>query len=130
MTAHEIPLINIGPFLDPISTQTERNDVIAQVRDACKVYGFFQLEGHGIPLTLQSKMLDCAKLFFDLPLEEKRKVGMEHAMGMSNRGYEVIGGQKLQSDALPDLQEVLNPCCIPSVSTYLANIDAGNIYWC
>ena len=106
MAVQEIPLINIRPFLDPSSTQTERSSVISQVRDACKVYGFFQLEGHGIPVGLQSKMLDCAKLFFDLPLEEKKKVGMEHAMGMSNRGYEVIGGQKLQSDALPDLKEV------------------------
>lgn len=108
MTINEIPLVNIGPFLDPSSTEAERNAVIEQVRDACQVYGFFQLEGHGIPQELQFKMLDCARVFFDLPLEEKKKVGMEHAMGRSNRGYEVIGGQKLQSDALPDMKEVNN----------------------
>lgn len=51
-------------------------------------------------------MIDCAKTFFDLPLEEKKKVGRENAMGLSGRGYEVIGGQQLQSDALPDLKEV------------------------
>ncbi|ETS88084.1 hypothetical protein PFICI_01912 [Pestalotiopsis fici W106-1] len=106
MTNYEIPLINIRPFLDPTSSQRDRDAVVSQVSDACKVYGFFQLEGHGVPLDLQTKVLECAKLFFDLPLEEKQKVGMEHALGSSKRGYEVIGGQQLQNDTLPDLKEV------------------------
>lgn len=103
---HEIPTINISPFLDLSTGREERDAVVAQVRDACRVYGFFQLEGHGVPLELQTKMLECSKKFFDLPLEDKKKVGMEHAMGSSNRGYEVLGGQKLQAGALPDMKEV------------------------
>jgi isopenicillin N synthase-like dioxygenase len=102
----EIPLINISPFLDASASDASRNAVVDQVRDACMTYGFFQLEGHGVPLHLQEKMIECAKLFFDLPLEKKTAVGMDKAMGKSNRGYEVIGGQTLQPDTLPDLKEV------------------------
>lgn len=106
MTTNEIPIIDLSPFFDPDATQLQRDNVIDDVRRACRVYGFFQLVGHGIPLDLQEKMIDCSKTFFDLPLEEKKKVGREHALGACGRGYEVIGGQRLQADALPDLKEV------------------------
>jgi isopenicillin N synthase-like dioxygenase len=102
----EIPLIHLRPFLDDSASHASRNAVVDQVRNACMTYGFFQLEGHGIPLNLQEKMIECAKLFFDLPLEKKTAVGMDKAMGKSSRGYEVIGGQILQPDTLPDLKEV------------------------
>lgn len=106
MATLEIPLIDISPFLDGSAPQSSRDAVVDQVKEACMTYGFFQLEGHGIPVDLQAQMLKCAKVFFDLPLEQKKAVGMDKAMGQSNRGYEVIGGQLLQSDALPDLKEV------------------------
>lgn len=102
----EIPLINISPFLDDSASAVSRDAVVDQVRNACMTYGFFQLEGHGVPVHLQEKIIECAKLFFDLPLEKKTAVGMDKAMGESNRGYEVIGGQTLQPDTLPDLKEV------------------------
>ncbi|KAJ5710975.1 hypothetical protein N7488_005131 [Penicillium malachiteum] len=105
MTAIEIPLIDVSPFTIQGASQAEKEKVVGEVRDACRKYGFFQIIGHGIAPEQQIKMIECAKKFFDLPLEEKRKVGMEHAVGESNRGYEVIGGQKLQYDALPDLKE-------------------------
>ncbi|CRG85085.1 UPF0676 protein [Talaromyces islandicus] len=101
----EIPLIDISPFLDDSASHASRDAVVDQVRNACMTYGFFQLEGHGVPVHLQEAMLECAKTFFDLPLEKKTAVGMDKAMGKSNRGYEVIGGQTLQPDTLPDLKE-------------------------
>lgn len=106
MVAHEIPLIDISRFLDIHSSETERAEVVSQVRDACQTYGFFQLVGHGISTEMQDAILGCAKSFFDLSLEEKKTCGRENSLGLSNRGYEVIGGQKLQADALPDLKEV------------------------
>lgn len=106
MVVQAIPLINIAPFLDPQSSEKDRDLVVQQVRDACMAYGFFQLVGHGIPLSMQQGILKCAENFFNLPLEEKNAVHMSRAMGASNRGYEAIGGQQLQQDALPDLKEV------------------------
>ena len=106
MAIHEIPVIDISPFLDENATTSARERVVDETRHACQVYGFFQLIGHGIPQELQNQMIESSRKFFDLPLEEKKKCGREHAMGTSGRGYEVIGGQQLQADALPDLKEV------------------------
>jgi isopenicillin N synthase-like dioxygenase len=106
VVAHTIPVIDIAPFVNSTSSEEARASVVAQVRDACITYGFFQLIGHGIPRKVQQKMLSCAKMFFDLPLEKKKEVGRGRAMGLSNRGYETIGGQQLQADALPDMKEV------------------------
>jgi isopenicillin N synthase-like dioxygenase len=102
----KIPLINIAPFLDSQSSADDRASVVTQVKEACITYGFFQLVGHGIPLEMQRGVLKLAKTFFDLPQEKKNAAHMSRAMGLSNRGYEAIGGQQLQADALPDIKEV------------------------
>ncbi len=45
----------------------------------------------------------CAKRLFDLPLEQKEAMAMSKSMGLSKRGYEAVGGQKL--DDKPDTKE-------------------------
>jgi isopenicillin N synthase-like dioxygenase len=99
--AISIPLIDISPFLSPSATQESHDGVVSAVRSACEDYGFFQLTGHGIPLSLQREILLCAKRFFDLPLDQKQAIAMSKSMGISKRGYEV--GQKL--DVKPDTKE-------------------------
>lgn len=106
---HEIPVIDISPFLSPSASQADKDAVVDSVRDACTTYGFFQLTGHGIPLELQNTMLDCARAFFDLPQEKKDALSLKNAIGLSSRGYEIIGGQTLQTGMLPDLKEVCPP---------------------
>ncbi len=113
----EIPLIDIAAWLSPDSTSIQRDDVIDQVRQACIEYGFFQVVGHGVPLELQYQVLQCSRDFFSLPLSEKMEVAQARAMGMSARGYEILGGQTLQSNALPDMKEV------STVATLLTGID-------
>lgn len=103
---HAIPVVDISPWLDTSATTEARDVVVKAVRDACITYGFFQLTGHGIPEELQQQMLQCSKIFFDLPLEKKQDCAMAKAMGESGRGYERIGGQTLQAGALPDMKEV------------------------
>ncbi|KAK8202042.1 hypothetical protein M8818_005567 [Zalaria obscura] len=100
---HEIPTVDVSPYLDPGAPESARNDVVAQVKSACEQYGFFQLVGHGIPIDLQRRALDCAKTFFALPQEQKDVLAMSNAMGNSKRGYERLGGQLL--DKKPDLKE-------------------------
>lgn len=98
-----IPLINIFPFLSPSATQEARDIVVSAVRSACEDYGFFQLTGHGIPLSLQREILHCSKRLFDLPLNDKQNMAMNKSMGLSKRGYEGVGDQKL--DLKPDTKE-------------------------
>lgn len=101
-----IPTINISAWLSPTSTSQSRNSVVDEIRSACRVYGFFQLEGHGIPLEMQNEVLECAERFFSLPLEQKREVSIKKSVGSANRGYEDFQGQRLETKALPDLKEV------------------------
>ena len=101
---HEIPLIDLSPILSWSSSTSSRSDVVQAVASACQNYGFFQLTGHGVPLSLQREALACAKRLFDLPLQEKLDMAMSKSYGLSKRGYEAVGGQKL--DKKPDTKEV------------------------
>jgi isopenicillin N synthase-like dioxygenase len=117
-----IPTIDLSPFLSPSSPQSSRDAVITAVRSACQSYGFFQLTGHGIPLSLQRSILHCAELLFALPLAEKQAMAMSKSMGMSKRGYEAVGGQTL--DVKPDTKEgfyigVEVPADDPTAGTFL-----------
>ncbi|CZR68452.1 related to gibberellin 20-oxidase [Phialocephala subalpina] len=102
---NSIPVIDLSPWTCRNSTVLERGHVVAAIRDACTEYGFFQLIGHGIPLEDQQKALECAKMFFDLPIGEKLELSMKNAMGECGRGYERFGGQVLEEGKLPDAKE-------------------------
>lgn len=108
MTTDIIPTIDISPWLggDGKCADDSRISVVQELHDACAKYGFFQLVGHGITLDMQREVLNCAVRFFDLPLGEKMEVSIKKCLGRSNRGYEVLQGQTLQTGALPDLKEV------------------------
>lgn len=100
-----IPTVDISAFIADPSGESARN-VVEAVRHACTTYGFFYLVGHGVSLEEQNKALDCAKLFFTLPLEEKLDVSLSKSLGKSHRGYEAPGIQTHKDGLLPDTKEV------------------------
>ncbi|RWV97218.1 hypothetical protein GW17_00040015 [Ensete ventricosum] len=51
----------------------DKSHVSAQIGDACRSYGFFQVLNHGVPVELMVKMMVIALEFFRLPREEKVK---------------------------------------------------------
>jgi isopenicillin N synthase-like dioxygenase len=103
-SSFSVPTIDIAPYLqDPSSAAAE--DVIEEVRAACTGTGFFSLIGHGLSRDLQEQVFKGAEQLFSLPMEEKMKLDKSRSVGASNRGYELIGGQGLQADTLPDLKE-------------------------
>lgn len=75
---HKIPLIDIGPYLDPSSTAEAKEKVIEEVQTACTTYGFLSIAGHGVPLETQRKMLKSCKSLFDLPHEAKNKISLKN----------------------------------------------------
>ena len=85
---------DISPFSSLTSSQESRDAVIPAVRSACHEYGFFQLSGHGVPVTMQQEILLYAKRLFDLPLGQKQAMAVNKSMGVSRRGYEAAGAQK------------------------------------
>ena len=74
---HTVPTIDISPCTDPASNAEARAQVIEEVRSACSEYGFLQVKGHGVPIETQRKMLQCCRLLFGLPLEQKECLSLE-----------------------------------------------------
>ncbi|KAH8598931.1 2og-Fe oxygenase family protein [Bisporella sp. PMI_857] len=103
-SSFHIPTVDISPYFeDPTSSAAQK--IISEIRDTCLTTGFFQLVGHGVPKPLQERVFKGSEAFFKLPFEEKKKLDKTVSVGHSNRGYELIGNQGLQEDALPDLKE-------------------------
>ncbi|KAH7660885.1 Iron/ascorbate family oxidoreductases protein [Dioscorea alata] len=83
--AGSIPLIDLSPLLhhhipsDPSDPSdpaiaNEISNLIAQIGEACRDWGFFQVVNHGVEVELLEKVEAVTKEFFALPAEEKRKV--------------------------------------------------------
>ena len=98
-----LPVIDLSGYINPQSPG-DKERVIAEVRDVCGQYGFFQAKGHGIPLNLQRGLLNSMDTLFDLPEEEKLKLSFLD--NISRRGYEKSGMSLREGDALPDSKEV------------------------
>ncbi|KAI5066763.1 hypothetical protein GOP47_0017291 [Adiantum capillus-veneris] len=60
------PVIDLAPLDTP-----ERPLAVAQIGNACRDYGFFQVINHGIPPSLLERLLDAADKFFSLPIEDR-----------------------------------------------------------
>ncbi|XP_064994111.1 flavanone 3-dioxygenase 2-like isoform X1 [Musa acuminata AAA Group] len=68
---HEVVRDANIPTIDLGSPDVSR--IIAQVGDACRSFGFFQVVNHGVPVELMLAMMAVASEFFGLPPEEKAK---------------------------------------------------------
>lgn len=52
-------------------------------RQACKEYGFFYLENHGVPAEVMEQVFEASKAFFSLSQDEKMSVKADK----NNRGF-------------------------------------------
>ena len=98
-----LPIIDLSVYLAP-KTPEDKEQVIAQIRDASRQYGFFQVRGHGVPLNLQQDLFRSMNNLFNLPKEEKLK--MSFLENPCRRGYEAAGMSLREGDPLPDAKEV------------------------
>lgn len=102
----QLPLIDLSRYIAPKSPG-DRDKVIAQVRDACSEFGFFQLKGHGVALEQQQRLFQSLDNFFGLPKEEKLKYSFLE--NPCRRGYEASGMSLRDGDAMADAKEVPLP---------------------
>ncbi|KAM3220184.1 protein DMR6-LIKE OXYGENASE 2 [Capsicum chacoense] len=77
--AENIPLIDLSPLLtnDPSDTSSAVTNLVAEIGDACKNWGFFQVINHGVPSACREKIERASREFFLQPTEEKRKVSRD-----------------------------------------------------
>ncbi|KAH9307530.1 hypothetical protein KI387_035441, partial [Taxus chinensis] len=71
-----------------------RQQVMEKLAFACQEWGFFQVVNHGIPVSLLEQMKEAVRGFFQLPLEEKLKYGIQEREGYG-QAFVVSEEQKL-----------------------------------
>jgi isopenicillin N synthase-like dioxygenase len=87
----EIPIIDIGPYLDGRPGSLERAAKL--VGEASESLGFFYVRNHGVPQELIDRMFVETERFHSMPLERK----MEVKVLDNNIGYLPLGGQTQRS---------------------------------
>ncbi|KAL2477219.1 2-oxoglutarate (2OG) and Fe(II)-dependent oxygenase superfamily protein [Forsythia ovata] len=71
--AEGIPIIDLSS-LNSSNTDAALSSLVAEIGDACKKWGFFQVINLGVPLKCREKIELVARKFFALSKEEKRKI--------------------------------------------------------
>lgn len=100
MSPDTIPAIDFSHYL--YGTRQERAAVSQQINDACRRYGFFYLDHHGISPELTGNVFAAAREFFALPLEER--LACKAPTGRQNRGYQPMFDTQREGEA-PDVKE-------------------------
>ncbi|XAR59484.1 hypothetical protein NMG60_11015336 [Bertholletia excelsa] len=74
--AEDIPLIDLSVLINSSETPNlpTIEPLVAEIGEACRTWGFFQIINHGVPLEVRQKLELASKRFFALPVEERRKV--------------------------------------------------------
>jgi isopenicillin N synthase-like dioxygenase len=95
----QIPVIDIDPL---VTGSGAVHAVAAQIRCACREWGFFYILGHGVDDALQQRLEDLSRCFFAKDLETKMQIHMERG-GKAWRGYFPVGSEL--TSGKPDLKE-------------------------
>ncbi|CAL1389373.1 unnamed protein product [Linum trigynum] len=72
--AQGIPLIDLSELTSNDPSQQPSENLVEEIRNACRGWGFFQVVNHGVPLETRQRIMAASKEFFAQPLDEKRKV--------------------------------------------------------
>lgn len=72
--AEGIPLIDLSAVINSPDHHRGVEGLVAEVLNAGKDWGFFQVINHGVPPEKLRRLEEAARKFFGQPTEEKRKV--------------------------------------------------------
>jgi isopenicillin N synthase-like dioxygenase len=97
-----LPVIDVAPLLDPMSSADDRRAVGRQLDAACRQSGFLLVEGHGVDPDLRDQLESLSREFFALPDATKAQISMDRA-GSAWRGWFPVGGELTSGE--PDRKE-------------------------
>lgn len=100
MSVETIPAVDFSQYL--FGSHAERAAVSRQIHDACRQYGFFYLDHHGISDDLIRSSFEAAREFFALP--EQARLACKASTGRQNRGYQPMFDTQREGEA-PDVKE-------------------------
>ncbi|KAH8618557.1 putative non hem dioxygenase in morphine synthesis N terminal 2OG Fe(II) oxygenase superfamily [Trypanosoma vivax] len=104
MAGDSLPVIDVGPLF-----QKEEGSVMSvarQIDHACRTWGFFYVVGHPIPRERLDKLMEMAKTFFSLPLEEKLKIDIKKSK--HHRGYGCLNAENVDPTKPYDCKETFD----------------------
>jgi isopenicillin N synthase-like dioxygenase len=64
--SESIPVVDLQDLDGP-----NRTRVVQEIRQACEEDGFFQIVNHGVPEIVMKSMMEIAKEFFEMPVEDR-----------------------------------------------------------
>ncbi|CUU56325.1 Isopenicillin N synthase [Parafrankia irregularis] len=99
----ELPLLDLRRYTAP-EHPADRAGFVLALRAACRVPGFFQLTGHGVPTSLTDRVLAVSRDFFRLPTATKLRIENVHSPHF--RGYTRLGQEITRGN--PDLREQID----------------------
>lgn len=77
---------------DWLGTTKDRHYFLRELREACQSNGFFYLKNHGIPPICYEAVIEQARLFFELPEEEKNAIHIRHSHNF--RGFSKMKNER------------------------------------
>ncbi|MDG3086520.1 2-oxoglutarate and iron-dependent oxygenase domain-containing protein [Vibrio hannami] len=86
-----LPIIDISPLSS--DNREDWKPVIEQIDNACRELGFFYITGHGIPPKQFDDIESMADTLFDLPIDKKQQISIEHSN--NHRGWGRLSAEKL-----------------------------------
>ncbi|KAL7206589.1 hypothetical protein ACSBR2_019329 [Camellia fascicularis] len=72
--AEGIPLIDLSPLHNSPPDSTAVENLVAEIGNACKDWGFFQVINHGVSVNYRQAIESVSREFFKQSIEEKSKV--------------------------------------------------------
>ncbi|MCL7050297.1 hypothetical protein MKW94_014420 [Papaver nudicaule] len=75
MIDQTVPVIDLQKLLSPELITSELE--LERLHSACKEWGFFQVQNHGVDILLMDKVKSEIQGFFNLPMHEKKKFWQE-----------------------------------------------------
>jgi isopenicillin N synthase-like dioxygenase len=84
-----LPVIDVSSL---VADDAPIGDVATEIDRACREFGFFYVEGHGVDEDLQQAMDAAAREFFALPEADKAEIGMARG-GLAWRGWFPFEGE-------------------------------------
>lgn len=115
MSEIDVPVIDLAPFI----SGTDRDGVVAKVKDACERCGFFMVRGHGVDQAVIDEAWARTRAFFDQPasVKEDPAVAMrpDYPYGYSGMLKEKAGHEQGKDNAsagydTSDLKESFQLC--------------------
>jgi isopenicillin N synthase-like dioxygenase len=97
----EVPLIDLASLAS--GGKEDRQSVATLIAKACKEVGFLYVKNHGVNVAMTSGMLELARTFFDLPMDQKMEVAI--TKNPNFRGYLPVFTKGTDPNIRENLQE-------------------------